>query len=100
MSARAPDRACQTLAKCVLPLAGGPIRSCTLSCHIGPGVDEAHGGEVAIADEEIFRAMGGAMRQIENELIKRHEALTRERSPVLIGARWLLRAGSGAGSGS
>ncbi len=65
---------------------------------IGPGVDEAHGGEVAIADEEIFRAMGGAMRQIENELIKRHEALTRERSPVLIGVRWLLRAGSGAGS--
>ena len=28
---------------------------------------------------------------------KGHEVLTREPAPVLIGSRWLLRAGSGAG---
>jgi hypothetical protein len=41
--------------------------------------------------------MSGAMRQIEYELTEGHEVLTREPAPVLIGSRWLLRAGSGAG---
>jgi hypothetical protein len=49
------------------------------------------------ADQEILRAMSGAMRQIEDELTEGHEVLTREPAPVLIGSRWLLRAGSGAG---
>ena len=49
------------------------------------------------SDEEILRAMSGAMRQIEDEPIEGHEVLTREPAPVLIGSRWLLRAGSGAG---
>jgi hypothetical protein len=41
--------------------------------------------------------MSGAMRQIEDELIEGHWDLTREPAPVLIGCRWLLRPGSGAG---
>ncbi|MGC2409669.1 MAG: hypothetical protein WA441_06680 [Methyloceanibacter sp.] len=41
--------------------------------------------------------MSGAMRRIEDELTEGHEILTREPAPVLIGFRWLLRAGSGAG---
>jgi hypothetical protein len=41
--------------------------------------------------QEILRAMSGAMRQIEDELIEGHEVLTREPAPVLIGSRWLLR---------
>ena len=49
------------------------------------------------SDQEILRAMSGAMRQIEDELTEGHEVLTREPAPVLIGSRWLLRAGSGAG---
>jgi len=40
--------------------------------------------------------MSGAMRQIGDELTEGHEVLTREPAPVLIGSRWLLRAGSGA----
>ena len=44
-----------------------------------------------------INAMSGAMRQIEDELTEGHEVLTREPAPVLIGSRWLLRAGSGAG---
>ena len=66
----------------------------------GSSVDQPDGGEVAPADQEILRAMSGAMRQIEGELTEGHEALTRERCPVLIGSRPLLRDGSGAGSGS
>jgi hypothetical protein len=45
-----------------------------------------------IADQEILRAMSGAMRQIEDELTGGHEVLTREPAPVLIGSLWLLRA--------
>ena len=49
------------------------------------------------ADQEILRAMSGAMRQIEDELIEGHKVLTRELPPVLSGSRWLSLAGSGAG---
>ena len=49
------------------------------------------------SDEEILRAMSGAMRQIEDELTEGHEVLTREPAPVLLPSRWLLRAGSGVG---
>ncbi len=45
----------------------------------------------APAEEEILRAMRGAMRQ------QGHDVLTRETAPVSIGSRLLLRAGSGAG---
>jgi hypothetical protein len=48
-------------------------------------------------EQKILRAMSGAMLQIEDELTEGHEGLTREPAPVLIGSRWLLRAGSGAG---
>ena len=58
-----------------------------------PTVPEA---EVDARDQAILRAMSGAMRQIEDELIEGHEVLIREPAPVLIGSR-LLRAGSGAG---
>jgi hypothetical protein len=49
------------------------------------------------AEQEILRAMSGAMRRIEDELTEGHEILTREPAPVLIGFRRLLRAGSGVG---
>jgi hypothetical protein len=49
------------------------------------------------SDQEILRAMSGAMRQIEDELTEGHEVLTPEPEPGLIGSRWFLRAGSGAG---
>ena len=42
----------------------------------------------APAEQEILRAAIGS---------KGHEVLTREPAPVLIGSRWLMRAGSGAG---
>ena len=45
----------------------------------------------APAEQEILRAMRGAMRQ------QGHDVLTREPAPVSIGSRLLLRAGSGAG---
>ena len=40
--------------------------------------------------QEILRAM-------RRDAAEGHEVLTREPAPVLIGSRWLLRAGSGAG---
>ena len=42
-------------------------------------------------EQEILRAMKARCGS------KGHEVLTREPAPVLIGSRWLLRAGSGAG---
>ena len=66
-----------------------------------PGIDQADGAAIARADQEVFRAESRAMRQVEAELLDRHEALTRDCSGPLSGGTDLpLRAGSGAGSGS
>jgi len=57
------------------------------------GVRQPHSclhGEVP-NEQEILRAMKARCGR------EGHEVLTREPEPVLIGSRWLLRAGSGAG---
>ena len=98
--ASAPDSACQTLARCVLPLAAGPDQELDVVLPLRPGVDQPDRREIALADEEILRAKRRAMRQIERELRERHEALTRERCGWSRLAAFLWRGGSGAGAGS
>ena len=43
-----------------------------------PGIDQADRAAIARADQEVFRAESRAMRQVERELLERHEAPTRD----------------------
>ena len=58
---------------------GRPDQKLHLVLPFRPRVDQLDRGEVAVADEKVFRAERRAVRQIEGELGKRHEALTRVR---------------------
>ena len=65
-----------------------------------PRIDQLDRGAIAIAYEEVFGAKRRAMREIERELVERHEALAWEGcgSSRLAVFRW--RGGSGWGAGS
>ena len=66
---------------------------------VGPRIKQLDRSEIAIADEKVFRALGGAVRQVQRELLQRHEALIRER--VVRSLTGLAgRCGIGGGAGS